>query len=420
MPYLSWIDGSLLLRHALEGDCCLGRDASACSIIRPSDGSLSRRHAALSRIEGAWWIRDLGSANGTLLNGLPVPTPGGGRLEDGDQIQLGDWELTYTDGFPGLDGMQFAERVGTLFEEVRPEPAQAMVLIRGMELLQRSVESLLQEGTSEKVIQGFLTEALKLLRADRGFLVMVEPDGTWRRVVQIGEADERLGLSQTILHYVAQHRVALLSNAPLLDPRFQGTSVADMHRGALMCAPMALDDLVMGVLYLDRETEERPFTRFDLSLFQAFVRLGAVALRHTQLVQGAMGQAEALGELHRLKHRIEDWDQRTRSIWLEMGACVRWLQAGMAGGIPREIMQSQLGRLAALFDRGARSEPLEVDPPELFGATAVPALSARLHRAWGELTGFREVRFSLEAPAAGEVWTAADLAVHALQGLVDS
>ncbi len=419
MPYLSWSDGSLTVRHALEGDCCLGRDASLCSIIHPMDMSLSRCHAAVTRIEGAWWVRDLESANGTMLNGLPVPSPGGGRLQDGDIIQAGDWQLTYTDGFPGLDGTHFAERVGTLFEEVRPEPAQAMVLIRGMELLQRSVESLLQEGTSEKLIQGFLAEALKLLRADRGFLVMVEADGTWRRVVQIGEADERLGLSQTILQYVAHHGVAVLSNSPLMDPRFQGTSVADMHRGALMCAPMALDGLVMGILYLDRRDEARPFSRFDLSLFQAFVRLGAVALRHTQLAQGAMGQAEALGELARLKARVQDWGIRAQALWMEMASCLRWLQAGTEGAMDPGILRTQVGRLTALCERGMRDEPMEVLPPELFGALRVDQLAARLHQAWRDLAASRGVLLILEPPGPGETWTAGDLATQAIQGLVD-
>lgn len=419
MPYLSWSEGSLLMRHALEGDCFLGRDASVCSIIRPADATLSRQHASVVLREGAWWIQDLGSANGTLLNGVLVSASEGIPLQDGDGIQIGEWRLVYTEGYPGLDAALFAERVGTLFEEVRPEPAQAMVLIQGMELLQRSVESLLQEGTSERLIQGFLAEALKLLRGDRGFLVMVEPDGTWRRVVQIGEADERLGLSQTILQYVAHHRVAVLSNAPMLDPRFHGSSVADMHRGALMCAPMALDGVVMGILYLDRQDEGRPFSRFDLSLFQAFVRLGAVALRHTQLAQGAMGQAEALGELQRLKERVAAWNQRNHTLWMEMAGCIRWLQAGLGQAVDLGLLHSQVSRLASLLERGMREEPMDTPPPELFGNVRVDRLSARLGAGWGDLALVREGGFLMDAPPPVEVWTASDLAVHALQGLVD-
>lgn len=418
MPYLSWTDGTLLVRHALEGDCCLGRDVSACEVARASDATLSRRHALISQGASGWWIRDLQSVNGTLLNGLQVPSPGG-RLEDGDVIRMGDWTVTFTEGFPGLDGVQFAERVGNLFEEARPEPAQAVVLIHGLELLQRSVEALLLEGTAEKLIQGVLTEALRLLRADRGFLVMLEADGTWRRVVQIGEADERLGLSQTILQYVATHRVAVLSNAPLADPRFSGRSIADMHRGALLCAPLALESQVLGMLYLDRQDESRPFTRFDLSLFQSFVRLGSVAIRHARLAQGALGEAEAVGELQRLKRSMEAHHLRTQASWLEMAACLRWLQATCGTGADPGVVRSQVGRLAALVERGLREEGLDAAAPEVFGMVALEQLASRLREAWGPLSSFRNSELRLEGAPEVEVWTALDLAVVALQGITD-
>ena len=63
------------------------------------------------------------------------------------------------------------------------------------------------------------------------------------------------------------------------DPRFEGTSILALHRGAFLCAPMELDGVVLGMLYLDRADEGRPFTRFDLALFQAFVRQGSLAHR---------------------------------------------------------------------------------------------------------------------------------------------
>lgn len=134
MPYLSWLESGQLRRAFLEGGCTLGRDPLGCGVAHPGDQSLSRQHAVIgtSGTEKAgtrWWIRDLGSRNGTLLNGLPLPITGG-TLQDQDVLQLGDWRLSFTDTFPGLDGVQFIERVGDLFSEVRPEPAQALVLIR--------------------------------------------------------------------------------------------------------------------------------------------------------------------------------------------------------------------------------------------------------------------------------------------------
>ena len=187
MPYLSWLEGTQLMRHAVREACQLGRDPLACAVAQPSMNGVSRVHASLNRIGGIWWVKDLNSANGTTLNGLAINHPHGTALQDGDELVLGDWHLSFTDGFPGLDGSTFAERVGDLFYEVRPEPAQAMVLIRGMELLQRSTEKLLRQADSDAMVKGLLEESLHLLHGDRGFLVMKSKDGGWRTAHRVGE-----------------------------------------------------------------------------------------------------------------------------------------------------------------------------------------------------------------------------------------
>ena len=50
-------------------------------------GGLSRRHSAIWTIDGRLWIRDLGSTNGTYVNGAPVTTE---KLAVGDEVRLGD------------------------------------------------------------------------------------------------------------------------------------------------------------------------------------------------------------------------------------------------------------------------------------------------------------------------------------------
>src|ERR1035438_7182871 len=160
MPYLSWLEGSQLMRHAVHDACQVGRDALACALAQPHLTELSGVHARIDRIGGIWWVRDLDSANGTQLNGRPLLRPQGNALQDGDQLVMAGWKLTFTAGFPGLDGTTFAERVGDLFQEVRPEPDQAMVLIRSIELLQRSTEKLLCQVDSDAMVKGLLEESL--------------------------------------------------------------------------------------------------------------------------------------------------------------------------------------------------------------------------------------------------------------------
>ncbi len=420
MPYVSWTEGGLLHRHFLREDCFVGRDPLLCPIARPQEETLSRRHASLSLLGGRWWVRDLGSVNGTLLNGLPVNAPSGNALEEGDSLQFGDWELRFTEGFPGLDGATFLERVGTIFQEVRPEPQQTLVLIRGLELLQRCTESILQEKEGGGIMRGLLDEAMTLFRADRGFLVMAAQDGTWSTAHRVGDIQERIGLSRSVLDYVAAHGVAVLSNAPLIDPRFGGSSLLEFHRGALMCAPLEFEGKVKGLLFLDRVRADAPFVRFDLALFQSFVRQGSLILHHTSLSSKALGQAELEGEVLRAK----GLQARTLDTFGEMLAAMNtplhWLQtwAKDAQGDALSVLRHQVERISALVDEGLHRTQDEAPDPG--ASVTLDALADTLRHPWEDLLRLQGARLEEgPPPPAGTAWLAGSHASQALIGLVE-
>ena len=60
--------------------------------IRLSDVNVSRRHAEVRREDETYWLVDLGSMNGSLVNGRRV---GRERLRDGDRITLGSTEIVF-------------------------------------------------------------------------------------------------------------------------------------------------------------------------------------------------------------------------------------------------------------------------------------------------------------------------------------
>lgn len=77
-------------RFALKGASALiGRDPS--SQVPLSDGMVSSSHAQITRSGDAVYVRDLGSSNGTWVNGAPVTVPR--RLHTGDRVRVGGVEL---------------------------------------------------------------------------------------------------------------------------------------------------------------------------------------------------------------------------------------------------------------------------------------------------------------------------------------
>lgn len=59
------------------------------------DVTVSRDHAVLVRRQGGWWLDDSGSLNGTYVNRSRIDSH---RLEDGDELQVGKYKLTYLAG----------------------------------------------------------------------------------------------------------------------------------------------------------------------------------------------------------------------------------------------------------------------------------------------------------------------------------
>ncbi|MFN8563876.1 MAG: FHA domain-containing protein [Anaerolineae bacterium] len=76
---------SLLLDSLTVGRATSSADWEICL----KDPAVSRPHARLERLDGNWVLYDLGSANGTAVNGTPVVNEAGRVLHDGDVITLG-------------------------------------------------------------------------------------------------------------------------------------------------------------------------------------------------------------------------------------------------------------------------------------------------------------------------------------------
>jgi pSer/pThr/pTyr-binding forkhead associated (FHA) protein len=97
MPGLVGISDSFKGKSfVLEGDeVSLGRRDENQIVI--SDSSVSGNHASLVRQEAGWLLKDLGSTNGTRVNGLTIEET---LLQERDQVQFGSMTFLFTGGSP--------------------------------------------------------------------------------------------------------------------------------------------------------------------------------------------------------------------------------------------------------------------------------------------------------------------------------
>ena len=106
-------------RIRLRGTCTIGRTSTSDIVL--ADAKVSRRHALVQpQKQYEFWLLDLGSSNGTYLNGRRITQPV--LLRDGDQIEIGPFRLRFRQSkFPAGSARESTSADQTIFAE-RPHP----------------------------------------------------------------------------------------------------------------------------------------------------------------------------------------------------------------------------------------------------------------------------------------------------------
>jgi adenylate cyclase len=110
-------------RVPLEEFAVVGRGVNVRARIE--DAGVSREHASLRRKDGEWWVQDMGSANGTFVNGLPATVST--RLRNGDELSFGPARYVFHD--PGSSGPQASDDPMTMTIVARPHAEVAEVTL---------------------------------------------------------------------------------------------------------------------------------------------------------------------------------------------------------------------------------------------------------------------------------------------------
>jgi DNA-binding NtrC family response regulator/pSer/pThr/pTyr-binding forkhead associated (FHA) protein len=247
------------IARELERKLVIGRSAEAG--LQLIDERVSREHCTIEESERLHVLNDLGSRNGTWVNGQRVnsPTP----LRPGDEIAVGESVLVYEPSFEALrsrDGESTLVLTSAGTDRVRdgalPEGA---VLAQAGELALRAAMAPSPEDAAELLCASFL----RVFSPSSVAVVLRSADGSLRFSAGSPKGSH-LSVGRPLLER------ALRVGKPLAMPQAQATAEVDEHttrvhsrQGEVLCAPFIAWARPAGVVCAVRE---RPFEDAELAL----------------------------------------------------------------------------------------------------------------------------------------------------------
>jgi sigma-B regulation protein RsbU (phosphoserine phosphatase) len=279
------------MRHALaEGTHLIGRaDDAAMKLVQPS---VSRRHAEII-VEGTQaTVRDLGSHNGTMLNGAKVGDPM--PIKAGDVIEVAN--ITFRVEGPGGAGLSMFNESVTLvpshelsWDEVRQDREEKRDLQSLLfRVLADAGDLLTVPRTPGEMFEPILDLVeTALLEPERIFVLLLEKGKdepvTKASRVKGSRSAESLALSRTMMTQVLEEKKSFLTSDPLNDPGFGGMmSMVSQGIRSAIAVPLFDNADVIGLLYADDSRAGKRFSKDQLAAFTLLANVIAVAITHAR------------------------------------------------------------------------------------------------------------------------------------------
>ncbi len=294
------------------GRLIIGRGSDS-DVFLP-DHLLSRRHAEIEPRDGAFYIIDLGSTNGTFLNGERVI--GERRLHNGDLIAVGESKLVFSDGTRRQQQRQRSRcsapsrTRSTSSARASPAASSRSSTCRARRgsssCLSRASSSLLGRRPLPELFERVLDVIFEAVPVERGAIVLLEAGSGAPQVVaaRSREGDPITRISSAIWRRVVEERVALLIPNVLDDEVYKArhSLVATGVRSA-MCTPlwlapkMGMTEEVIGLVYADTRNAMRAFERDDLEILTALSNIAASKIEGTRLLEANFEKERLEGEM---------------------------------------------------------------------------------------------------------------------------
>jgi transcriptional regulator with GAF, ATPase, and Fis domain len=198
------------------------------------------------------------------------------QLEDGDQIELGGVELTFS-----------------LFDSLGDDSADGDVAadkLEGYEKLFDFSKQLLRDYDLQNLLENLLDSVIDLTNADKGFLILVEDDQFGIQIARnvnretIPEAMDHV--SDSIIAKVIESKESMIVSDAMNDEEFSGSeSVVNLNLSSVMCVPLVDRGSLLGLIYVGNENIANLFTQRHLDLLTIFGAQASLIVANALMVR---------------------------------------------------------------------------------------------------------------------------------------
>jgi adenylate cyclase len=294
--------------YDLQGDI-IGIGRSPENDIQIKDASVSRNHVKIIKRRDKFFIEDLESRNGTLVNDIQIRSGEEFEIKEGIPITIGDIVINLVKEYSMdddditaselsdkdlavLDSTDLAEELNDTagaFAKDRPMTPQKNVelVYKVASLLMQSL--IMDDEDINQILEKILGNILNLLkRVDRGAFILLDTStGEISDLIPIfkkSSGDHIKMYSQTIVDRVIREGKAVT----MLDTRNEdeadlSDSIQIMRVRSVMCVPLISRSQIRGVIYVDSISKPHGFRREDLSLLTALSIPAALAIENATL-----------------------------------------------------------------------------------------------------------------------------------------
>jgi len=364
----------------------IGRNA-ANDVCLPLDPRISRWHAQIRIAPDGAVLEDRNSGNGTWVGTTRIYSPL--ALVPGAQFRVGQtWlQLERTQPYAGviedvssqvilLDEQEAAaeaqvDAAESIVFSMGQEPAATHIdaeelrrRLHAFELVSTALGSSLDLQT---VLVTLVDTVMQVMKADRGFLLLVDPD-TGEPVPRVArpplDSDQgSIQISRHIVDKALSERVAIVTSDAMQDQRFRDVeSVVGFQIRSAVCVPMYRSDRNLGVLYLDTTSRSSVFSEADVEMLTGLANQASVAMENARLytdLRRAYDDLRAAQEQLLATERLSTIGAISASIAHDMGNVVTpvmplvrlLLETGNPDEELAETTERQLARLSAFVER---------------------------------------------------------------------